>query len=200
MHKEEFLVRLQKELAGLPEDDVVECISFYDEMIEDRMEEGMSEEDAVESIDSLDKIVLQTIENIPITKIAKERIKPKRRLKVWEIVLIVLGSPIWISLGISAIAVIFSVYISLWSVIVSLWSVFGALVGSAFAGITSGIVFVCTENVPAGIVMMGLGVACVGLSIFMFYGCKMATKGILILTKKFAVWLKNCFVKREVAS
>ena len=47
--------------------------------------------------------------------------------------------------------------------------------------------------------MIGAGIVCAGLSIFMFYGCKAATKGILVLTKKLAVWIKNCFIKKEEA-
>jgi len=39
----------------------------------------------------------------------------------------------------------------------------------------------------------------VGLSIFLFYGCKAATAGTLILTKKMALWTKNIFIKKEDA-
>ena len=31
------------------------------------------------------------------------------------------------------------------------------------------------------------------------YGCKIVTKGILVLTKKLAVWIKNLFIKKEAA-
>jgi hypothetical protein len=31
----------------------------------------------------------------------------------------------------------------------------------------------------------------------MLFGCRAATRGIFLLTKKFVIWLKNCFVKRE---
>ena len=46
--------------------------------------------------------------------------RPRRQLKAWEIVLLVLGSPLWLSLGLAAIAVIFAFYVVLWSVSVSL--------------------------------------------------------------------------------
>jgi uncharacterized membrane protein len=47
MGKQEFLTRLGKALSGLPREDIEERLNFYSEMIEDRMEEGLSEEEAV---------------------------------------------------------------------------------------------------------------------------------------------------------
>lgn len=199
MSKQEFLEQLRKGLSGLPKDDIEERLTFYDEMIEDRMEEGLSEEEAVLKAGSVDDITSQIVADIPLTKIAKERIKTKRRLKAWEIVLLALGSPIWLSLGIAAVAVIFALYVALWAVIISLWAVFGSLIGCALAGITAGIVFACMGNVFSGIAMIGASCVCLGLSIFMFYGCRAATKGAVLLAKKFVLWIKNCFIKKEEA-
>ena len=61
MHKHEFLAQLRKGLSGLPRDDVEERLSFYSEMIDDQMEEGLSEEEAVSAAGSVDEIVAQTI-------------------------------------------------------------------------------------------------------------------------------------------
>ena len=200
MSKQGFLVQLRKGLSGLPQDDIEERLTFYGEMIEDRMEEGLSEEEAVSAVGSIDEIVAQVIADLPLTKIAKERIGSKRHLKAWEIVLLALGSPIWLSLGIAAAAVIFSLYISLWSVIISLWAVFGSLVGGSLGSMVAGIVFACNGNALSGIAMIAAGFVCAGLSVFMFYGSREVTKGILMLIKKIAVWIKNCFIKKEEAS
>lgn len=199
MSKQEFLAELRKSLSGLPQGDIEERVSFYGEMIDDRMEEGLSEEDAVSEVGSVDEIVAQVVADIPLTKIAKERIRHKRRLSVGEIVLLVLGSPMWFSLGIAAFAVILSLYISLWAVIISLWAAFGSVAACALGCTVAGVIFACSGNVLTGIAMIGAGIVCVGLSIFIFYGCRAATKGILILTKKMAIWTKNCFIKKEEA-
>lgn len=199
MSKQEFLRQLRKWLCGLPEADIEERVMFYGEMIDDKIEEGLSEDEAVSSVGSVEKIVEQVVADTPFAKIAKERIKPKRQIKVWEIVLLALGSPIWLSLIIALIAVIFSVYVSLWSVIISLWSVFVSLVACAVGGVVSCAVLSVTSSVYTGVAMLSAGLVCAGLSIFMFYGCKEATKGILILTKKIAVWLKNRFIKKGEA-
>ncbi len=199
MNKQEFLVQLCKGLSGLPQDDIEERLTFYSEMIDDRMEEGLSEEDAVCEIGNIDELISQIVADIPLTKLVKEKITPKKRLKAWEVVLLALGSPIWLSLGIAAFAVILSLYVVLWSAILSLWAVFGSVIGYAFGGIVAGIVFACSGNVFTGIAMIGTGIVCGGLSIFMFYGDKAATKGLLILTKKLVIWIKNRFIKKEEA-
>ena len=50
MNKEVFLSELRKKLSGLPQSDIDERISFYAEMIDDRIEDGMTEEAAIEQI------------------------------------------------------------------------------------------------------------------------------------------------------
>lgn len=199
MSRQEFLKQLRKGLSGLPQDDVEERLTFYSEMIDDRMEEGLSEEEAVGEIGSVDEIVAQTIAEIPLAKLVKEKMKPKRRLGAWEIVLLVLGSPLWLSLLIAAFAVVFSVYVALWSVIISLWAVEVSLWGTVFGGIIAGIVFALTGNGLTGVAMIGASIVCAGLSVFLFFGCKLATKGAAWLTKKMALGIKNCFIKKEDA-
>ena len=113
-----------------------------------------------------------------------------RKLPTWEIVLLVLGSPIWLSLLIAAIAVVLSVYISLWSIIISLWAVFGSIVACAFAGILCGIVFAMVGFEITGVAMIAAGLILAGLSIFLYYGCKLATTGTVLLTKKIFGCLK----------
>ena len=45
--------------------------------------------------------------------------KSKRKLKVWEIVLLAIGSPLWLSLLIAFFAAVISVLVSLWAVFAS---------------------------------------------------------------------------------
>lgn len=60
MNKQEFLAELQKGLSGLPQEDRDERLTFYGEMLDDRMEEGLSEEEAVAAVGSVEEIVRQT--------------------------------------------------------------------------------------------------------------------------------------------
>ena len=87
MNKQEFLCKLREALIGFPKQDVEDRLAFYSEMIDDRIEEGLTEEEAVFAIGSVDEVEAQIVAEIPLVKIAKEKIKPKRRLKTWEMLL-----------------------------------------------------------------------------------------------------------------
>ena len=196
MKKQEFITSLRAKLSGLPRREVEERLSFYSEMIDYRIEEGLSEEEAVLRMGSIEAIASQIAADIPLLKIAKEKINPKRRLHAWEIVLLILGSPIWLSLLIAVFAVGLSVYAVLWSMVISLWAIFVSLVACFFAGIVAGISFAVIGYGLTGIATVGAGLVCGGISIFMFFGCRAATKGTVLLTKKIASGIRSCFVKR----
>lgn len=193
MTKQEFLAELRRGLSGLPQNDIEERLNFYSEMIDDRMEEGLSEQEAVDGIGSVDSVVSQILGDIPLSKLVKEKITPKKQLKAWMIVLIILGAPIWFSLAVAAVSVAFALYFSLWSIIVSLWAVFASLVICVPGGIAA---FVSGGGL-AGIALMGAGLVCAGLSVFAFFGCKALTKGTIALTKKVAVAVKRAFIKNK---
>ena len=71
MTKHDFLELLEEKLSGLPEKELAERLPFYGEMIDDRMEEGLSEEEAVAAIGNVEDIVSQVLEDTPINKLVK---------------------------------------------------------------------------------------------------------------------------------
>ena len=87
MTKLQFLFALRDRLTDLPKSDLEERLHFYSEMIEDRMEEGLSEEEAVTAVGSVDEIAGQIASEIPSPK----KVSAKRHWKTWEIVLLALG-------------------------------------------------------------------------------------------------------------
>lgn len=199
MTKLRFLLSLQERLAGLPEEEVDERLHFYSEMIDDRMEEGLSEEEAVAAVGSVDDIVAQILADTPLIHIVRKKMKPKRRLSATEITLLVLGAPIWLSLLLAACVVVLALYASLWSVIVSLWAVFVSVIACGAAGVVAGIAFAVGGDRLSGLVVISTGLILAGLSIFLFFGCKAATGGTVLLTRKLILSLKNRFIKKEGA-
>ena len=174
-------------LWALPEADIQCSLDYYSEMIDDRMEEGLSEEEAVAAVGSLDGF--------------GEVQSPKRKgsRRAWETVLLILGAPIWLSLLIAGLAVVFSLYVSLWAVLISLWAVFVSVVVCALCGVVAGIAFVIGGSVPLGAALAGTGLVCMGLGILLLLGCKWATKGTLMLAKKTAMGIRNRLARRENA-
>lgn len=199
MDKQEFLSRLQAGLAGLPQEDIEERLTFYGEMIDDRMEEGLTEEEAVAELGTVEQVVAQILEETPITRLVRERVRPKRRLAAWEIVLLALGSPIWLALGIAGFAVVLCVYIVIWAVIVSLWAVEVSLAVGALGCIAAGVLSIVRGQLMAGSILLCAAAVLAGLTILLFFGCKAVTVGAAKLTKKIALWIKSLFLRKENA-
>ena len=199
MNKREFLAQLRKGLSGLPKDEIDERLTFYSEMIDDRTEEGLSEEDAVREIGSVDEIITQIAADIPLSVLVKEKVKPKRKPGAWKTAFLVLGSPVWLSLLIAAVSVVLSFYLVLWAILLSLWCVFIAFAVCGIGGAAGGIFLSCSGSLITGIAVIGAGCVCAGLSVFLFFGCRAVTKGILFLTKKLTVGIKRLFIGKEKA-
>lgn len=195
--KHEFICRLSEELAGIPKYELEERLEFYKEMIDDRIDEGQTEEDAVADIGNVNEIISQILSEIPLTKIIKEKVKPKRKMKGWEVTLIILGFPLWFPLLVAAAAVIFSIYVSLWSIIVSFWAIFASFAACSLASLIAGVGITVGHSLPIGLAVFSAGLILAGLSIFTFYGCKALTNITVKLTKKFVLWLKSRFVRKE---
>ena len=194
MNKEKFLSALEKGLGGLPREEAAERINFYSEMIDDLVEEGLTEEEAVAKIGSVGDIVTQILtDDAAPVKPKKARHKPG----ALEITLLVLGSPIWLALLISAFAVVISIYAVLWSLVASFWSVFASLIGCAAGGVISLVTECIGGNTAGGIAMLGIGIFSAGLAIFAFHGCKAATKAAALLTRKSFSLIISFFTKKE---
>lgn len=197
MNKEKFLDALRRRLSGLPQEDIDERIAFYEEMIDDRMDEGLSEEEAVSRIGSVEEIARQIMSEIPLPKLVKEKISPKRSLKAWEIILLVLGSPVWIPLIIAAIAVLLALYVVLWAVVICFYAVDVSFAAGTLACIVGLFVSLMARNLAAAFFSLGAGLALAGLTILMFFVCIGITKAVIKLTGWMLLRIKISFVGRE---
>lgn len=195
MNKREFTDQLRAKLHGLPEQELEERLAFYREMIDDRVEEGLSEEEAVSEIGSVEEIAAQIIADVPLARLAKERLRPKKQPATWVILLLVLGSPLWLPLLIAAAAVVLSLYASLWAVLISLWSAFAAIVGSAVGGALGGAVLAAVGHGMTGLGLFGAALVCAGVSIFAFQGCKALTLATLHMTRAAVHGTKHRLIK-----
>lgn len=189
MNRQQFLAAIEKKLEGMPGDDVRSSIDYYEEMLNDRIDEGMTEEDAIKDMGSVDDITAQILAEQPLALVIrdniKEKIKPSRALKVWEIVLIVLGSPLWICLLAAGVAiaaalavVVLAVYVTLWCAVVTLWCAVLTLALGALVGIGWGIAAIFTGKPMLALLVIGGGLVCGGLGILMFFLALLAAKGL----------------------
>lgn len=197
MTREEFKARLTAALANLPVEERDKTLAYYDEMLDDRIEDGMSEEEAVDQLEPVADIAARVVGETPIPVLVRESIE-RRRFSPLSIVLIVLGSPLWLTLGLTVFAVLLSVIIVLWSVALTLWAVF-----ACFA--------LCTPFVLLSVFVLpflgggGLYALCAlaaffllgGLAILMFFAAKYCSIGIVRLTGAALRGIKSVFIGKE---
>ena len=194
MNKEQFLIELASALSGLPDDDIGKTLEFYSEMIEDLIEEGLSEEEAVAAQGTIESIREQIIKEISLPKLIKQKVKPKRSLSGLEITLLIVGFPIWLPILVSVAAVIFSIYVTLWSLIVVLFAVEISFAASAFACAIASIPSFIFLNTPGALFLLGCGLFLAGLSVLWVFVCKWGVKFLIWLTR---VFIKSLFIRKE---
>lgn len=197
MNKQEFLDALRAKISGLSEEDINERLSFYSEMIDDRVEDGKKEESAVKEIGTPDEIASQIIAETPMSKIVKNKVKSARKLSAWEIVIITLGFPVWFPLLLSAAVVVLALYISVWAIVVSLWAVFVSFAACAPAFLIAGIISLFMGQGAGGIIVIAGGFVCGGLGILSFFGCLETTKAVIKLAKLIVLLIKKSLVRRK---
>lgn len=195
MNKQEFIASLRARLAGLPEGEIDARAEFYGEMIDDRIEEGASEEEAVFAVGSLDDVVREILSQIPLGSLVRDKIKPKRAFRGWEILLLVLGAPLWISLLAGGFAVVLGIFACALSILISLWATGVALAASGVGGALAGVVLFLFSNKIAGVGLFGAALVCAGSSIFVFYASKAVTKWTFGLTKRCILGTKCWILK-----
>lgn len=196
MNKAEFLAALREKLSGLPEEDFNRSVDYYTEMIDDRMEDGMSEEEAVACLGSMDEIITQILSEVSLPKLVKEKVKPKRALAVWEIILIIISVPIWFPIVFSAVATILSAYLSIWMMVLSLYllDLSIAISGIVFIGLAIAELFKGAFAVFGA--LLGFGLVALGVSILLFFTFNLITKGIIYVSKKVLLGIKSLFIRK----
>ena len=129
----------------------------------------------------------------------KETVTARRTVPAWGIALIVLGFPLWFSLIAAAVAVVFALYVSVWAVIISLWALWLSLIVCVPCGFVAAIAFLAKGEWTTGALLIGTSFYCAGLAILGFFGCVAVSKGVVVLTKKAALSVKNRFSGKENA-
>lgn len=199
MNKSELLNELSQRLSGIPQSEAEKTINYYSEMIDDRIEDGESEEDAVKAVGDIDEIVRNAMSQVPLTGLVKQSVKRNFRLSVPVIILLILGSPIWLSLLIALLAVIFAVYVTIAAVIISLFAVVAAFVVSGIVSVIAS-PFLIPVSLYTSAMYFSCGLVILGLSIFAFYVAVILSKYIIRFTKFVIIKIKSLFIRKERAS
>ena len=216
MNKREFLMVLRDRLRDLPEEDIQRVLDYYSEILADRIDEGMTEQEAVAALGTLDEIETQirqesgqgtapteseeknTLEP-PVSAMPDQEVpqpqKPKGSRSPWVWVLLILGAPVWGSLLVAVLSVVFSIFVSLWSGIIGLYA---GVVG-LFAGVLLSFLIPAACGFPQEAVLLAIGGAlvCLGLGILLLLATNAAARGLWKLSKWTIAGLVNLFKRKE---
>ena len=194
MNREEYLEKLRLALAQMPAEEKERQIAYYDELISDMCEDGMSETEATAKLGDPAKVAEELLAALPLGTLVKSRIKSAGGLSALTIVLLVLGFPLWFPLLIAAAAVVLSLLIVLWALAVSYGAVVLALGVSAVA-IPIGIVSGALTGSP--LMLIGTALAAAGLCVLGALGLPPVFRGIARLCRACGRGVKSLFIKKE---
>lgn len=197
MNKETFLSAIRLRLADLPPADVERSLAYYREMIDDRMEDGMSEAEAVAALGTPEEAAGHILEEAPLPALVKARPSPGRTSRTWGIVLLVLGSPVWLPLVLTGLLLVGLTYLLL----VLFLLVFYVLTLSAgcvsLIGLWLTLVqFFQGRPLPA-LMCLGVGLTAAGLCLLMTLLAREATLWDLALWKHTGRRVKRLFIRKE---
>ena len=183
MTRTEFLDELKNLIKDYPAEETEKSIEYYSEMIDDRIEDGMSEEEAVKSLGDVKDIAKEIEIEMPMKTIFKKKVKEKKEenIPVWVILLLIIGFPVWapllLGLGITA----FSLYIALWSIVLAFWAVDAALFLAVIAGLLAIGITMIKGSMLSAMIYFGITLILIGLALFGLIGCFYASKGLAAL-------------------
>lgn len=197
MNKEEFLILLRHKLNRLPQDEIEDRVSFYNEMIEDEISDGKNEEEVIQNLGPIDEIVSQIIGDVPLSKIIKEKVTPKRKLKAWEILLIVLGFPLWFPLLLTGLILFLVAYILIMVMIIVVYALDISFICGGFVGIFGMVQYAIDRNGTGSFFMVGATLVSFGLGILLILFSKGITLGIINMTKNILKGTKRMIVGKE---
>ncbi|MBR6897415.1 MAG: DUF1700 domain-containing protein [Lachnospiraceae bacterium] len=192
MNKAQFLEELARSLYGLSDYDINRSLDYYEEMIDDRVEDGMSEEQAVAALGSVEEIRARILDEIPMRRIVGERMKPKKKMSGLAITLLAIGSVVWLPLLLALLIICLALYISFFAIIFSLYvsdlAVFVSGLACTVVGLLAPMAFYTK------LFYVGSGIALVGSAILLFFLFTLIAKGMLFIGGKIALGIKMLFV------
>ena len=197
MKREEYLDRIRALLQNLPPEDLERSLAFYAESIADRMEDGMSEEEAVASMESPEEAANAILLEQPLPTLVKVRVKERRQLSALEILLLVLGFPLWLPLLLTALVLVFTFILLTWVLVLVPASVCLALGASAIAVLFAGVLSLTKIALPAILAAPGAALILAGLAILAGFIVVGTVRLALIVTRALVRGLKSLLIRKE---
>ena len=179
MTKDEYLSELRAGLAAFSKDEVDRAVSFYEEMVDDRVEAGVSEEEAVGSLEPPAEAAARIISEMSAVPRAAARLRSPETPRSWSvafIVAVVIGSPVWIPLALGVIMAVIGCFIGLFGLLVAVWAIAASMLLGAPIGLLYLVAGVKTGSIAGALMGLGCGAAVAGVGVFGIHLAVVASK------------------------
>ena len=196
MNKAQFIAELRRRISQLPPAEIEKSAAYYEEMIDDRIEDGKTEEQAVAELEDVEVIAERILRETPIHTLVKTKVQPKGGWSAAAIVLAVLGAPLWLPLLAAAACIVLVLYVLVWSVLVTFIALVLALILSGAAILIASVVLLSTSPL-GGLFLSGCALICIGFGILFVLGVKGAVSGAVRLSARIGRSIKSAFIRKE---
>ena len=175
MNKKEFLKELKASLKQFSASETEGVLTYYDEMITEKTEQGTPEHEVIDSLGNI-KSISARIQSELVEVRMKERKNFAKTSNTFFIVLMLCASPALLPLGIAFFAVFFSIFITCLALVVS----FGA---TAFALLVAliPVAGIAASTTGAGGALLTSGVFLILIGVFALLTMVLAQAGISVL-------------------
>jgi uncharacterized membrane protein len=198
MSKHDFLVILRDRLGGLPEKDIRDSLDYYSSTIDDLVESGKSEDEAVRALGTIDEVVRAIKSDRPLKEVVKASVASSH----WStgnttlnIVLLVLGFPLWFPLLLTALILVFVAYLLVWLAPLITWIVAVSCAFGGFWSLIEAAIGVVVYGPLQGFAAAGAGLMAIGLGLFAGIGAYYLTRYFVGVSAKLGRGLKGLFVR-----
>lgn len=191
MKKDEFMKLLKKNITSMKKKDREEILEYYEEIILDKMESGLTEQDAVKDLGNPEAVAQKILkENATKDKCSEELFEktiPASSTFV-KVILFLIACPILLPLAFAIVILL----LSFWIIIVCFY----------FTAIMLGIagiihfpfsIFLLFTSPPHGILQLGICLSFVGFGIFLFLGTEYLMRLAVRITKSFGQFVPKFF-------
>lgn len=186
MNKSAYLDSLAELLDCLSREKRSEVLAFYEEAIDDRVEEGMSEEEAVSAMGSAEVVAESILGELPVVPRAVAKTRRKSPALLW--VLAIAGSPLWIPLAFAFLLAVASVYLFIWLAAACIWLVAAVCMFALPFGLYLAWCGVMTGTFAFALAQAGLGCVLGGVGLLVFNAAFSASRALAVLSQE---WIRK---------
>ena len=191
MNKAEFLQALAARLNGLTAQERERALNFCAEGIDDRVEDGMEENDAVAALGDVETVARELLADRPLRAVVRERVR--REGSAGRIALLICASPLLLTL----FAVGLSAYAALWAAMIAVYAAVASLLIAGAACALGGVALMFVQGAAPGLCVCGAGLVSFALGLLLIDPVKAAGKGLWKLTKAFGRGCKRLIVGKR---